>query len=102
MKKVLFGAEPYSIDQKVKEFTTGLGDMGIARFPSLSDEAFQAAEVYPMFTARQVVIVELDKLGACEELVKAKIPEFTDFMKTDSLRGFRMQNRNFLRAARFA
>lgn len=80
MKKIIFGAEPYSVDQKVKELTAGLGDMGIVRFPSLSEDAFQVAEIYPMFTSRQVVIVELDKLGACEELVKAKIPEFTDFI----------------------
>lgn len=80
MKKIIFGAEPYSIDQKVKEFTSDLGDMGIVRFPSLSDDAFQAAEVYPMFTDKQVVIVEIDRLGACEDLVKAKIPDFTDFI----------------------
>lgn len=80
MKKVIFGTEPYSVDEKIKELTAGLGDMGIARFPALTEEVFHAAEVYPMFTARQVVIVDMDKLGACEELVKAKIPDFTDFI----------------------
>ena len=80
MLKVLYGAEPYLVNEKVREITKDIDDMNVAHFDELTSAVFQTAQQYPFLASRQAIVVDIDKLGACEELLSAKIPEFTDFI----------------------
>lgn len=79
MLKVLFGEEPYLIDRLVDQMADGLDEMNIARFETLDDQVFQAAQQFPFLAKRQLIIADVPKL-ACESLCKVSIPEFTDLV----------------------
>lgn len=80
MLKVLYGPESYLVNEKVREITKDIDDMNVAHFDELTSAVFQTAQQYPFLASRQAIVVDIDKLGACEELLSAKIPEFTDFI----------------------
>lgn len=80
MLKVLYGPEPYLVNEKMREITKDIDDMNVAHFDELTSAVFQTAQQYPFLASRQAIVVDIDKLGACEELLSAKIPEFTDFI----------------------
>ena len=63
MIKVLFGEEPYMIDNTIKAAKDGLGEMNIINYDTLDNEVVTRAIQYPFFSNKQVIIVRPTTLG---------------------------------------
>ena len=82
MKLVLYGAEPYCINNRVRKLIQEIDDMNVSRYQGLSREAVAATSRYPIMADKQAVIVEAEKLTGDDTkmLESLDIPEFTLFI----------------------
>ena len=62
MKLVLYGAETYCINNRVRKLIQDIDDMNVSRYQGLSREAVAATSRYPIMADKQAVIVETEKL----------------------------------------
>ena len=82
MKLVLYGAETYCINNRVRKLIQDIDDMNVSRYQGLSREAVAATSRYPIMADKQAVIVETEKLTGDDTkmLESLDIPETTIFI----------------------
>lgn len=71
MIKIFFGNEPYLLLEEKKRFLDRAGDeLSCHVFEDLSDEIWQIARQYPVFSDRNYILVSVEKMDETKEFVK--------------------------------
>lgn len=81
MVKILYGNEPYLIADEVRKATEGVDELSVSEYEGFSADVWNKVKQYPMFSDRQVVIVNSDTINN-EALIKYvnKSQEQTDLI----------------------
>lgn len=71
MLKIYFGNEPYLLREKKKRFLDMAGDeISCHIFEELSDEIWQIARQYPVFSDKNYILVSVEKLDETNEFIR--------------------------------